>query len=177
MFAGQYHKRLVVYRKLGFSVRSSDTGRQTAKAIYDSGDYLPVFERDLVEADREIIVASPDLRPGKTERFLKIIRSRQEAGVQVTVITRSPDEIQYGDSSTTAEIIRDMKKCGVSVRCTEDESQHYAVIDRQLVWHGGMNLLGREDAWDNLIRVRSVQAAAELLEISERDSTIAYEGS
>lgn len=177
MFASQYHKRLVVYRKLGFSVRSSDTGRQTAKAIYDSGDYLPVFERDLVEADREIIVASPDLRPGKTERFLKIIRSRQEAGVQVTVITRSPDEIQYGDSSTTAEIIRDMKKCGVSVRCTEDESQHYAVIDRQLVWHGGMNLLGREDAWDNLIRVRSVQAAAELLEISERDSTIAYEGS
>ena len=30
-----------------------------------------------------------------------------------------------------------------------------------------MNLLGKADAWDNLIRVEDVQAAAELLEMSE----------
>jgi len=29
-----------------------------------------------------------------------------------------------------------------------------------------MNLLGKADVWDNLIRVRDTQAAAELLEIS-----------
>ena len=38
-------------------------------------------------------------------------------------------------------------------------------MDDELVWHGGMNLLGREDAWDNLMRAKSVQVAAELLEI------------
>ena len=52
----------------------------------------------------------------------------------------------------------------------DEDSEHYAVIDRRLVWHGGMNLLGKADAWDNLIRVESVQAAAELLEMS--DATI-----
>lgn len=31
------------------------------------------------------------------------------------------------------------------------------------VWHGGMNLLGKEDVWDNLIRVKDRKAAAELL--------------
>ena len=31
------------------------------------------------------------------------------------------------------------------------------------VWHGGMNLLGKEDAWDNLIRVKDAKAASELL--------------
>ena len=36
-----------------------------------------------------------------------------------------------------------------------------------LVWHGGMNLLGKADAWDNLIRVENTQAAAELLEMSD----------
>ena len=40
-------------------------------------------------------------------------------------------------------------------------------IDRRIVWHGGVNLLGKADAWDNLIRVEDVQAAAELLEMSE----------
>ena len=31
------------------------------------------------------------------------------------------------------------------------------------------NLMGKEDAWDNLMRIRSAQAAAELLEIAKRE--------
>ena len=44
--------------------------------------------------------------------------------------------------------------------------EHFAVIDDALVWHGGMNLLGKEDAWDNLMRIESAQVAAELLAIA-----------
>lgn len=29
-----------------------------------------------------------------------------------------------------------------------------------------MNLLGKEDVWDNLMRIKNVEVAAELLEIS-----------
>ncbi len=36
----------------------------------------------------------------------------------------------------------------------------------QLVWHGGMNLLGKVDVWDNLMRISNHQVAAELLEIA-----------
>ena len=38
------------------------------------------------------------------------------------------------------------------------------MIDDDLVWHGGMNLLGKEDFWDNLIRINSAEVTAELLE-------------
>lgn len=41
-----------------------------------------------------------------------------------------------------------------------------AVIDDELVWYGGMNLLGKEDARDNLIRSKNHQVSAELLEIA-----------
>lgn len=44
--------------------------------------------------------------------------------------------------------------------------KHFAIIDNELVWHGGMNLLGKEDVWDNLMRIKSVSVAEELLEIS-----------
>ena len=60
---------------------------------------------------------------------------------------------------------------GANVRETDDECEHYAVIDKRLVWHGGMNLLGKTDVYDNLIRVESEQAAAELLEITEEIAT------
>lgn len=62
-----------------------------------------------------------------------------------------------------------MREAGVQVVLTYSESEHYAVIDRKLVWHGGMNLLGKEDVWDNLIRVESVKAATELLEMTYAD--------
>jgi hypothetical protein len=50
---------------------------------------------------------------------------------------------------------------------TKDEvDERFAVIDHELVWHGGMNLLGKEDVWDNLMRIKDAQVAAELLEIA-----------
>ena len=48
-----------------------------------------------------------------------------------------------------------LKKNGINVRTTVDECEHYAVIDGKIVWHGGMNLLGKADVYDNLIKVRS----------------------
>lgn len=59
-----------------------------------------------------------------------------------------------------------MRHAGVIVRCAESDVEHFAVIDRSLVWHGGINLLGREDAWDNLMRVTDSKAAAELLALT-----------
>ncbi len=45
-------------------------------------------------------------------------------------------------------------------------NKHFVIIDVKLVWHGGMNLLSKEGAWDNLMRIKSDQVAAELLEIA-----------
>ena len=44
--------------------------------------------------------------------------------------------------------------------------ERFAVIDNEIVWHGGMNLLGKEDVWDNLMRIKNHQVAAELMEIA-----------
>lgn len=46
-----------------------------------------------------------------------------------------------------------------------DNSTILKEIHINVVWHGGMNLLGKEDAWDNLMRINNPEVAAELLEI------------
>lgn len=122
----------------------------------------------MVEAEHELIISSPNIRRHKIDRMIALIRPRQEAGVRVTVITQDPELTIVGDTSDIQEMILEMRRAGIIVALTEDENEHYAVIDKKLVWHGGMNLLGREDVWDNLIRVESEKAAAELLEISYR---------
>ena len=44
-----------------------------------------------------------------------------------------------------------------------------AVIDKEIVWYGSVNLLSKEDAEDNLMRVSSKEIAAELLELTFGD--------
>ena len=63
----------------------------------------------------------------------------------------------------------------INIGYTDNVNEHYAVIDKSLVWHGGMNLLGKADVWDNLIRVKDLQAASELLEKSFSKSKIETE--
>lgn len=63
-------------------------------------------------------------------------------------------------------MVENMRLEGIHVILKEEVIEHFAIIDDELVWHGGMNLLGKEDARDNLMRIKSSQVAAELLEIA-----------
>ncbi len=168
IFYNQYRSRLTTYKKLGYKVLSQAVApKQQVSAIYDQRNYDETFERDLIEADIDVVIASPGLRRGKVERLIELMKSRQEAGVTVTVITINPELVGYDDTLELHLLIEEMQQNGIVVRMSEEECEHFAVIDRKLVWHGGMNLLGRADAWDNLIRIENEQAAAELLEIAE----------
>ena len=167
-FDRQYKNRLRTYKKLGYQIISDPIKeKQSVNSIYDGTDYEETFERDMVEADKEIVISSPGLRRAKVDRMITLLKPRQESGVRVTVITLNPDSAGYGDTIELHIMIDDMKKNGINVRTTVDECEHYAVIDGKIVWHGGMNLLGKADVYDNLIRVESEQAAAELIEITE----------
>ncbi len=169
-FDNMYAKRLRTYKRTGFRLLSdSVSSKQTVNAIYDSGNYTDVFERDLVEAEKKIILSSPELTQDKVERFMELVRVGQEQGLAVTVITMDPENNALGNSAFSQWMIREMRECGIHVIIKDEVEEHFAVIDDELVWHGGMNLLGREDAWDNLIRLKSSDIAAELLEMALGD--------
>ena len=166
-FDRQYKERLKTYKKLGYQVISKPMNeKQIVNSIYDGLDYAETFEHDIIEADSEVVISSPYIRRTKVERMISLLKARQESGVNVTVITLDPETIGYGDVIELKILIGEMRENGINVTLTEHESEHFAVVDKKLVWHGGMNLLGKMDGYDNLIRVENEQAATELLEMA-----------
>lgn len=164
-FDNMYLKRLRTYKKIGFRVIADTVlNKQDVNAVYDSGNYTDIFEQDLIEAEKEIVIASPQITQEKIKRFIYLMKPRQESGVKITVITENPENISYGNPEFVYGLILQMQEAGIIVK-TANEMEHFAVIDQLLVWHGGMNLLGKEDVWDNLIRVKDRKAAFELLEM------------
>ena len=166
-FDKMYSARLRAYKKIGYELCvSMDGEKQKANAIYDIDTYAETYWRDLEEAKSGVIVSSPRLNTQKVNRMIDVLRSRQELGVKVTVVTWHPDAYKYGRDDVRMELLERLRKAGFEIRLVEDSCEHYAVIDHEIVWYGSMNLLSKEDVDDNLMRVCSKEIAAELLEMT-----------
>ena len=167
MFDNMYAKRLRAYKQIGYEVCSGlEEGERTARAIYDIDTYSRVYWQDLLDAKREIIISSPVISSKKVFQMISLLRERQEAGVRVIIVTWSPDSYGYGDSGTWMELQEHMRLAGFEMNLTEEHCERFAIVDQEIVWYGSMNLLGKADVEDNLMRVRNKEIASELMELT-----------
>lgn len=162
-----YHKRLRAYKKIGYELCLNLTEiKQQVNAIFDSESYNKVYEKDLQEANKEIIISSPGINKAKVKQLIMRLKERQEAGVSITIITLSPASYPESRAEKTKELIDDLKNVGITVKEKEMMHEHFAIIDQEIVWYGSMNLLSREKEDDNLMRVVSKEIAQELMELA-----------
>ena len=166
-FDKMYSARMKAYKKIGYELCvNMDGEKQKANAIYDIENYAETYWKDLEEANSAVVVSSPRLNNQKVDRIIKILGKRLELGVKVTIVTWHPDAYKYGKDDVRMELMERLRKAGFEIRLVEESCEHYAVIDNEIVWYGSVNLLSKEDAEDNLMRVCSKDIAAELLEMT-----------
>ena len=166
-FDKMYSARLKAYKKIGYELCvNMDGEKQKANAIYDIENYAETYWKDLEEANSAVVVSSPRLNNQKVDRIINMLGKRRELGVKVTIVTWHPDAYKYGKDDVRMELMERLRKAGFEIRLVEETCEHYAVIDNEIVWYGSVNLLSKEDAEDNLMRVCSKDIAAELLEMT-----------
>lgn len=166
-FNKMYAARLKAYKKIGYELCvNMDGEKQKANAIYDIENYSETYWKDLEEANSAVVVSSPRLNNQKVDRIINMLGKRRELGVKVTIVTWHPDAYKYGKDDVRMELMERLRKAGFEIRLVEESCEHYAVIDNEIVWYGSVNLLSKEDAEDNLMRVCSKDIAAELLEMT-----------
>ena len=166
-FDKMYRKRLAAYKKIGYQICAVPAlEKHKAHVVFDIDNYQTVFEEDLKRAGKEITISSPGLSKKKIQVLGRLLKERQVAGVQVTVMTWKMDFEKYGKPDYRATLIEDMRALGFYVVLSENIQDRFAIIDGDIVWYGSLDFLGKEDAEDNLMRVESREAAEELLAIS-----------
>ncbi len=167
VFDKMYTKRLKAYKRIGYQLYADGRHeKQEANAIYDSDSYVPVYEEDLKEAKSDIVISSPTLGRNKVYRMIKLLKETMESGIRVTIITWHPDAYLYGRDEHRIELMEALRNAGFHIERMEEHCEHYAVIDSEIVWYGSMNLLSKDDAEDNIMRIESRSIAAELLEMT-----------
>ena len=165
MFDSMYTKRLKAYKQIGYDVCGDISGRkQSANAIYDSENYKTVFQKDLAEAKKNVVISSPAISGLKVHELIQFLQPKQTQGVTVTVVTWAPDMYGYGDPAYWMQLHEEMRQAGFYMQLMEEYCGRFAVIDQDIVWYGGVNLLAKSDADSSIMRVPSKKAASELME-------------
>ena len=166
-FENMYMSRLKTYKKIGYEVCSGiDGDKQQANAIYDPDNYSETYWEDLEEATENVVISSPFLSAAKVNKTIKILGKLYEQGVKVTIVTWDAGSYKYGEDKNRNTLLQKLTECGFNMVYVKDCCRHYAIIDKEIVWYGNMNLLSKENPEDNLMRVESTEIADELLELT-----------
>ncbi len=159
-----YHKRLRAYKKIGYEIGSLQSEAQiTTDMIFDAASYQGAFVADLVNAKKQIIVASPGIGKKGVQAFETAIEMAQMTGVEVTVLTMDADSYPEAAQEQSKQLQESLMQKGIHVRTYPFLYYHFAVVDEEIVWYGNMNLLSTPKPEDSMLRLESKDLAQELL--------------
>lgn len=96
---------------------------------------------------------------------IRDVKPLQERGVKITVVTWNPKMSKATFAAKRLEMLQMLQNAGIEVFLKNGCCQRYAVIDNSIVWYGSMNLLGKRDIDDSIMRIDNDEVAAEVLEL------------
>lgn len=94
-----------------------------------------------------------------------MLKEKQASGVQITIVTWTPDSYGFGDTSYWMQLHKEMHKAGFYIKTVEESCECFALIDQEVVWYGNINLLAKDRGDDRIMRVLSNEIAGELMKI------------
>lgn len=139
-------------------------------AIYDGDNYAENYHKDLLDANKNIIISSPAISGTKVYELINLLKEKQLSGVQITIVTWAPDSYGFGDAAYWMQLHEEMRKAGFYIKTVEESCERFAVIDQEVVWYGNINLLAKDKVDDSIMRVLSKEIASELMEITFGDN-------
>ena len=112
--------------------------------LFDEKTFYKAFLADLEGGQNEVIIESPFITTERMATVYPSLVSLVNRGVKVYVVTRDPKEhtISYEDQSEKE--IQALEVLGVQVfLCTGNHHRKLAIIDREILWEGSLNILSQ----------------------------------
>jgi phosphatidylserine/phosphatidylglycerophosphate/cardiolipin synthase-like enzyme len=168
MLEKMYHKRLNGYASIGYKAKACAVEADSINVIFDKSNFLPVYDNDILAAEREILIVSPFVTKRRTLQMMQQLEIALRNKVRIIVVTRPTGD--FGEKKPTAlqgtlEMLQD---AGVNVVFRSNIHQKFALIDQKVVWYGSINLLSFGNAEESIMRLESPNIASELLKSMEK---------
>ena len=163
-----YNKRLNGYAAIGYKAKGGSVGADSIDVIFDKSNFLPVYNNDIVAAQREILIVSPFVTKRRTVQMMQHLEVALRNKVRVVVVTRPMGDFGGKEPAALQGTLDLLQGAGVSVVLRPNIHQKFALIDQRIVWYGSINLLSFGCAEESIMRLKSPNIASELMKSVEK---------
>lgn len=112
--------------------------------LFDETTFYKQFICDLKRSKSEVIIESPFITSARMKTYWPIFRKLYDRGVKIYIITRDPKEHNQGYEVQSESEIRKLEILGIQVLlCTGNHHRKLAIIDREILWEGSLNILSQ----------------------------------
>ena len=157
-----YQKRMKGYASIGYTAKATPQQIENIHSIFDNRNFFPVYSTDVSVAKNEALIVSPFL---SKKRVFSALSYLEASNAKITVVTRPPEDYTLNSRARIADCIDILNQHGINVITKENIHQKFAVVDQRIVWYGSINLLSYGVFEESIMRIESVDIAAELIEI------------
>ena len=168
MLEKMYHKRLNGYASIGYKAKAGAVEVDSINVIFDKSNFLPVYNNDILAAEREILIVSPFVTKRRTLQMMQQLEIALRNKVRVIVVTRPSGDFGEKAPTTLQRTLDMLQNAGVNVVFRSNIHQKFALIDQKVVWYGSINLLSFGSAEESIMRLESPNIASELLKSMEK---------
>ncbi|NKY44306.1 ATP-dependent RecD-like DNA helicase [Nocardia cerradoensis] len=138
-------------------------------AFFPADEVEKAVEWDIARAVTSVELYCPFLDPVPVNKWSKRLGERAGAGVRVVVYTRSVEEQRDPPAAERHRArIEQLRSAGCAVDFRERMHEKVLIIDREILWHGSLNLLANSGPTDLMMRFTDPGACERVGTVIER---------
>ncbi len=138
--------------------------RKLSSKLYDQNTFDNQFMCDLRKARKSVIIESPFLRTARVEKFIPIFHRLKKRGMTILLNTKPLEEHDEIYKLQVRKSLSLLQSAGVDVLFTVKHHRKLAIIDRQVIYEGSLNILSYHDSCEIMRRTLSVIGAKMLID-------------
>lgn len=123
-------------------------------SLHDEKTFYKSFLNDLENCKEELIIESPFITSERMKSLWPSLKRLNSCGIKIYIITRDPKEHNNGYDNQSEAEIEALEALGIQVfLCTGNHHRKLAIIDRNILWEGSLNILSQNKSREIMRRL------------------------
>lgn len=133
--------------------------------LYDEKSFYKSFSRDLLSAEKEVVIYSPFISKYRSEYFSRIFKRLKYRNIAVFIFTRSIEDHELIVRSEIKAALKDYEELGACIIPLPGlVHAKTAIIDRRILWDGSLNILSQRESREMMRRTEDEEMAKQVMD-------------
>jgi hypothetical protein len=141
----------------------------TQSTLLDNRTFYPSLLRDMRSCREELIIECPFITQKRMNALYPSFRRLTKRGVRVIINTRDPDEHEGVMRSEATNAISALQELGIMVLFTERHHRKLAIVDREILYEGSLNILSYGSSCEVMRRICSRNLAYDVIAFTKTE--------